>query len=122
MQWLGGSMIIHIGWETCVQSEDVVAILNKSTALGAPGGPGGSGGSRRSGRPGSSGPGGHSGPGGRNATAAFIQQAKRAGRFTHSPEGERAYIVTIEQGEAHVYASAINAATLNKRIEGSIQE
>lgn len=89
-------MVIHIGWEICVQSEDVFAILNKSTALSA--------------------------TGGRNPTAAFIQQAKNAGRFTASPEGDRSYVLTIEQGNAHVYASAINAATLARRVQGSIQE
>lgn len=83
-------MIIHIGWEVCVESGTLVAILNKSSSRAA-----------------------------RNATDTLISAAKRAGRFTPCPDEERAYVITMEDGKEHVYASAINAATLLRRIQSA---
>ncbi len=86
-------MIIHIGFETCVQSEDVVAILNKATAASA------------------------------SATAGFLRAAKKKNGFTPCAEREKAYVLTEKQGAEHIYASAINAATLEKRLKtGGLSE
>ncbi len=78
-------MIVHIGWDVCVPSRDIIAILSPKSALCAP------------------------------ETAAFIRRAKQAGRFTPCPEGERAYLLVKEGEETRVVASAISAATLQKR-------
>lgn len=78
-------MIVHIGWDVCVPSRDIIAILSPQSALTAP------------------------------ETAAFIRRAKEAGRFTSCPEGERAYLLVQEGEEIRVVASAISPATLQKR-------
>lgn len=83
-------MIIHIGWEECVESDALIAILNKSSARAA-----------------------------RNATDTLIGAARRAGRFTPCPDTERAYVITMKGEDEHIYASAINASTLLRRIESA---
>ena len=78
-------MIVHIGWDVCVPSRDIIAILSERSALSSP------------------------------ETAAFIRRAKEQGRFTPCPEGERAYLLVQEGVELRVIASAISPATLHKR-------
>ena len=78
-------MIVHIGWDVCVPSRDIIAILSEKSALES------------------------------SETAAFISRAKESGRFTPCPEGERAYLLVQEGEELRVIASAISPATLHKR-------
>ena len=80
-------MIVHIGWEVCVPSRDVIAILDKKSALSSP------------------------------ETAQFIRLAKEQKRFTPCAEGERAYLLVQqpENDTVQVIASAISPATLQKR-------
>jgi len=78
-------MIVHIGWDVCIPSRDLVAILDKQSALASP------------------------------ETAAFIRRAREEKRFTPCPEGERAYIIVQEEDAVRVVASAISPATLQKR-------
>lgn len=80
-------MIVHIGWEVCVVSRDVIAILDKKSALASP------------------------------ETAQFIRLAKEQKRFTPCEEGERAYLLVQEEESdtVRVIASAISPSTLQKR-------
>lgn len=82
-------MIVHIGWDVPVSLERVVAVLNARSALKS------------------------------RDTANLIQQAKAEGRFTPCPEGEKAYVLLCDGGDAplQVLASAISPATLLKRLE-----
>ena len=80
-------MIVHVGWEVCVPSRDVIAILDKKSALSSP------------------------------ETAQFIRLAKEQQRFTPCAEGERAYLLVQEEASevVRVIASAISPSTLQKR-------
>lgn len=78
-------MIIHIGWDVCVPSRNLIAILDSRSALHSP------------------------------ETLAFIRRAREEDRFTPCPEGERAYLIVQEEDCVRVVASAISPATLQKR-------
>lgn len=79
-------MIIHIGWDTCIETDDLLAILSKKSALASP------------------------------ETAAFVRSMKKAGRFTPCAEGEHTYLLVQEEDEPRLIASSIHAGTLFKRI------
>ncbi len=79
-------MIVHIGWEVCVVSRDVIAILDKKSALASP------------------------------ETTQFIRLAKEQKRFIPCEEGERAYLLVQDESDTvRVIASAISPSTLQKR-------
>lgn len=80
-------MILHIGWEKCVETEDILILLNKSSVAQS------------------------------SVTNSFIGSARRGKRFTPCPEKERAYIITADEESSHVYASALNSSTLQRRIQ-----
>ncbi|MDR1619486.1 MAG: DUF370 domain-containing protein [Clostridiales bacterium] len=79
-------MIIHIGFSACVEAGEVVAILDR-TAIARHGG-----------------------------GQAFLRRAKQGGCFIPCAEGEQAYVITEKAGTQRVYACAINAKTLQKRV------
>ena len=78
-------MIIHIGWDVCVPSRGLIAILDGKSVQHSP------------------------------ETLSFIRRAREEGRFTPCPEGERTYLIVQEEDEVRVVASAISPTTLQKR-------
>lgn len=92
-------MILHIGWETCVNGEDIVCILRKDAA------------------PANTVPVNAASAGAAHTGAAFLARARQEGKLFRCPEGERAYVVTEAGGETAVYASALSTATLHRRVQ-----
>lgn len=80
-------MIVHIGWDTAVNMDDVLMVLTTESAKASP------------------------------ETRAMILKARREDRFTPCPEAEKAYILLNEGDTLRVVASAIRPATLLKRME-----
>lgn len=79
-------MIVHIGYESCIDTRELIAVIDKARVGDAP------------------------------DTKAFIARAKAEGRFTPCPEGERAYVLLSGSESTRVIASALRGATLAQRL------
>ncbi len=82
-------MIVHIGWDVCVETDDIVAIFSKKSMSASP------------------------------DAAAFLRGMKRAGRFAPCAEGEQAYLLIRDGENARLIASALHVETLQKRIQAN---
>lgn len=82
-------MIIHIGWDICVETDDLLAIFPKKSAMAS------------------------------TETAAFIRNMKKAGRFTPCAEGEHTYLLVQEGEDTRLIATSIHVGTLFKRMRAN---
>lgn len=84
--FLEGAMFVHVGYETCVQSEAILAILTKESALAS------------------------------KETRSILKCAKERGAYDESAEGVRSYVFLNEAGSLRVVKSALRAKTLFERV------
>lgn len=85
-------MILHSGWESCIETGSIIAILNKETVEKS------------------------------DITGAFLKNAKKKGGFFGAEHGEQSYIVTEDKNGRSVVASSLHAVTLFKRVSANITE
>lgn len=85
-------MILHSGWESCVETGIIIAILNKETVEKS------------------------------DITLAFLKNAKKKGGFSRAEHGEQSYIITEEKNRQGVIASSLHSSTLYKRVAGIMTE
>ena len=81
-------MIVHIGYDVCVESREVVAVLDYKNALASP------------------------------QTLAFIEQAQAAARYTPCAYGTRSLVLLNAPPGTQIIESALATATLKARLTG----
>lgn len=86
-------MIVHIGYGVCVNSEDVIAILDKKSAMSAP------------------------------QTAALLARLQAEGRVIPCEKAVQSYVLFGDKDSLRVAESVLRGVTLRQRfLQGGLQE